>query len=77
MFHYPKDSYIPKHKDPGKFHYRINWVVKKPKSGGEFICNGAFHIIKDRLFGFRADKFYHRTTKANESRWVLSIGFKL
>lgn len=76
LFRYESGSHIPKHKDPGKFHYRINWVIKKPKSGGEFICNNYNCWIKDRLFGFRADKNYHKVTKTEGERWVLSIGFK-
>ena len=40
LIRYPESSEIPPHSDPvqtGK-HYRLNLVLKAPKSGGEFIC---------------------------------------
>jgi len=40
LIRYPEGSEIPPHRDPvqqGR-HYRLNIILKPPKSGGEFIC---------------------------------------
>lgn len=75
LFRYPKGSFIPKHKDPGKWHYRINIFFGKGKS--QFICQNT--IINNSYCSlFRADKYYHRTTKVEGgTRFVLSFGLKI
>src|SRR5262245_54604619 len=40
LIRYPEGSEIPPHTDPvssGR-HYRLNVILKSPRSGGEFVC---------------------------------------
>ena len=75
LFKYPEGSFIPKHKDPGNWHYRFNIFFGKGRA--EFICKKA--IINNKFISlFRADKYYHRTTAVKGgNRYVLSFGLKL
>lgn len=75
LFDYPEGSHIPKHKDPGRWHYRFNIFFGKGKS--EFICQDA--LINNKYISlFRADKYYHKTSIVKGgNRYVLSFGFKL
>ena len=78
VFHYATHSYLPKHKDPKKYgkQYRLNIVLRKPKSGGQFWCKGKHFNFNDRIIFFRADSNYHGMTKIEEgSRIILSLGF--
>lgn len=78
LFHYPEGSWIPKHKDPGKYgpHYRFNIELKKTDVGGEFKCSNKIFSLWNRVQCFRADTNYHRVTKIQKgSRWVLSFGW--
>jgi len=79
IFHYKTGSFIPKHKDPGKYgrHYRFNITLKKADKGGEFVCsNVVFRWWRFCLF--RADANFHKVKKIEKgSRWVLSIGVTL
>lgn len=80
IFRYPEGSYIPKHKDPscGRRIYRLNFVIKKAKNGGEFKCQKMIFSLFSRIHFFRADTSYHYVTKIEEgSRILLSFGFKL
>lgn len=76
LIHYPEGSEIPWHTDPvkGWEHHRINLVLKAPKKGGRFECNGIFQ--PGRLHRLHPDIDRHRVTKIeNGTRWVLSLGF--
>lgn len=80
IFYYPTNSCIPKHKDPsfGYKHYRLNFVVKAPKKGGEFNCKRIIFNFKNRIYIFRADKNYHSANTILEgSRILLSFGIRL
>jgi hypothetical protein len=52
LLRYPEGSEIPPHTDPvttGR-HYRLNIVLKSPKSGGEFVCaNPNFSTTRIKL----------------------------
>lgn len=77
IFHYPTGSFIPKHKDPAKFgpQWRLNFTLKKPIKGGEFVCNGPYYKWW-RFTLFRADFYYHYVNKIEEGeRWLISFGF--
>lgn len=77
LFYYPKGSYIPKHKDPGKFgkQYRLNFEIVKAKKGGQFQCKKIIWSLWNRIFLFRADAEYHKVSKIEEGcRIVLSFG---
>ena len=79
LFHYPTGSFIPRHKDPKKYgaQWRLNLTIKKPKSGGEFICEGPVYRWW-RFTLFRADRDYHYTKPVIEGeRLVLSLGLFL
>ena len=55
-------------------HHRLNIIIKKAKSGGEFICNNKKR--KGRIQYFRPDTMLHSVTKIEEGcRYVLSIGW--
>ena len=78
LFYYPKNSFIPKHKDPSKFgdQYRFNIELIKAKKGGIFICKNIIFNLLDRIYLFRADASYHKVTRIEEGvRIVLSFGF--
>lgn len=68
---------IPEHTDPVKSgfkHYRLNIILKKSTSGGEFIAEKSI-INWPRLKFFRPDLFKHSvTTVVGKPRYVLSFG---
>ena len=73
---FPKNSYIPPHKDEvkGKRHYRINIIIKHAKCGGIFEIEKS--IIDVKYFKlFRPDKYYHSVSEILDgNRVVLSFG---
>ena len=76
---YPEGSSVPPHTDPlghGR-HYRLNIILRSPKSGGEFVCsNPIFESTRIKLF--RPDASEHSVTQVHGgSRYVLSIGWVL
>lgn len=77
IIRYNDGSCIPPHVDsvdePGLEHHRLNIVLSKPKSGGEFICEGATRIW-NRIFYFRPDIQRHEVTPCVGTRIVLSVG---
>lgn len=79
LIRYPEGSEIAPHTDPvyvGR-HYRLNVIVKKSQSGGEFICKTPiFETARIKLF--RPDDCEHSVTKVTKgSRYVFSIGWVL
>ncbi|BCU65993.1 hypothetical protein F941_00352 [Acinetobacter bouvetii DSM 14964 = CIP 107468] len=72
-------SMIPQHQDPvqkGR-HFRLNIIIKKSQSGGEFICERDI-INLPRIKLFRPDLYRHEVTEVVGSpRYVLSIGWVL
>ena len=81
----PDQSELPPHKDPmrGKWkklkHYRLNIVIKKPKSGGEFTTEegGVIFNLFNRVILIRPDIYEHQVSKVQGSRYVLSFGFAI
>lgn len=79
LIRYPDGSAVPPHKDPvqrGR-HYRLNVILKAPRSGGEFLCAAPIYSSK-RVKLFRPDKCEHSVSRVEGgSRYVLSIGWVL
>jgi hypothetical protein len=79
LIRYPEGSEIPPHTDPvssGR-HYRLNVILKSPKSGGDFVCATPLFASK-RIKLFRPDACQHSVTRVvGGSRYVLSVGWVL
>jgi len=79
ILRYPDGSEVPPHKDPvarGR-HYRLNIILKSPRSGGEFVCSSPLFASK-RIKLFRPDSCEHSITRVSGgTRYVLSIGWVL
>ena len=77
LIRYPEGSSIPPHTDPvqrGR-HYRLNIILKSPRSGGEFVCRNPIYA-SDRIKLFRPDVSEHSVSLVQGgSRYVLSIGW--
>jgi hypothetical protein len=77
LIRYPDGSSVPPHTDPvqqGR-HYRLNIILKAPKSWGEFVCAQAIYS-SSRIKLFRPDACEHSVTPVHGgSRYVLSIGW--
>ncbi len=79
LLRYKPGAWIPPHTDKisDKRHYRLNFVIKKAKKGGIFICENPIFETK-RIKFFRPDLSVHSLTRINEgTRYVLSIGVAL
>lgn len=76
---YSEGSEIPPHTDPvstGR-HYRLNLVLKSPRSGGDFVCATPIFATR-RIKFFRPDRCEHSVTRVvGGTRHVLSIGWVL
>ena len=79
LIRYPDGSEIPPHTDPvaaGR-HYRLNVILKAPRSGGEFVCAKPL-FATTRIKLFRPDACEHSVTRVvGGSRYVLSVGWVL
>lgn len=80
LLKFPEGSQIPEHVDKvdeGFRHYRLNIILKKSLSGGEFMAEQSI-INWSRFKFFRPDISKHSVTKVvGGSRYVLSFGFLL
>ena len=79
LIRYPEGSEIPAHTDPVQAgrHYRLNIILKAPKSGGEFICTNPIYS-GSRVKLFRPDASEHSVARVvGGSRYVLSVGWVL
>jgi hypothetical protein len=77
LIRYPEGSEIPPHTDPVKTgrHFRLNVILKSPRSGGEFVCAKPI-FATTRLKFFRPDQCEHSVTRvAGGSRYVFSFGW--
>ena len=76
LLSYPENSELPSHVDsvPGYKHYRFNIVLRKPRKGGELICEEAI-INTPRIKFFRSDKPHTLSLIERGRRVVLSIGW--
>jgi len=79
LIRYPEGSEIPPHTDPvssGR-HYRLNIILKSPRSGGEFVCAQPLFETR-RIKLFRPDACEHSVTRVvGGSRYVFSVGWVL
>ena len=79
LLRYPVGTHTPLHRDPvtGGRHYRLNLVVWRSPSGGDFICDSALFQSR-RLNLFRSDISTHAVSRVEGGpRYVLSIGWVL
>lgn len=79
LLRFPEGTQIPPHRDPVKSgrHFRLNIIVKRSPSGGEFVCVDPI-FATDRVKFFRSDLCVHSVTRVvGGSRYVLSIGWVL
>lgn len=54
--------------------YKFNWVLVKPKEGGEFICDRTLFNLFGRFILFRPDLYQHQVSKIERGqRWLLSF----
>ena len=77
LIRYPEGSEIPQHTDPVQSgrHYRLNVILKSPRSGGEFVCADPIFATR-RIKLFRPDACAHSVTRVvGGSRYVLSVGW--
>jgi hypothetical protein len=77
LIRYPEGSEIPPHTDPVQSgrHYRLNVILKSPKSGGEFVCAAPLFATR-RIKLFRPDACEHSVTRVvGGSRYVFSLGW--
>lgn len=79
LFRFLDGAEIPPHRDPvpsGR-HYRLNIILKQPRSGGEFTCSDTI-FDWNRVKFFRPDRSLHSVTKVQGgARYVLSFGWVL
>lgn len=79
IIRYPDGTAILPHTDPVDYgrHFRLNLILKSPKSGGEFVCATPIFATR-RIKLFRPDICEHSVTKVvGGSRYVLSLGWVL
>jgi len=80
LLKFPEGSKIPEHvdaADEGFRHFRLNIILKKSHSGGEFLSESSI-INWSRIKFFRPDVSKHSVTQVvGGSRYVLSFGFLL
>jgi hypothetical protein len=79
LLRYPAGTQIPPHRDPvaGGRHYRLNVVLWRSPTGGDFICDTPI-IHSSRFNLFRSDICTHSVTRVEGgSRYVLSVGWVL
>ena len=76
LLRFPMGAEIPPHRDQvtsGR-HFRLNIILKKSRSGGEFICEKSL-VNLPRIKLFRSDLYENAVTKVQgSSRYVLSMG---
>ena len=77
LLKFPTGSEITPHVDrvESGAHYRLNMVIRRARSGGEFVCTNAIHD-SPRIKLFRPDVCEHSVTRVESgTRYVLSIGW--
>jgi len=77
ILRFPPGSEIAPHTDPVSLgrHYRLNIVLKRAASGGEFVCATPIYASA-RIKLFRPDACEHSVTRVEQgSRYVLSLGW--
>ncbi len=76
LVRYPEGHKVLPHVDmisEGRL-YKLNCVLIKPKTGGEFICDKNIFNLFGRLYLFRPDLYQHQVSKIlHGNRWLLSF----
>lgn len=79
LFRYLDGAAVSPHRDPlesGR-HYRLNVVLRRSPSGGEFVCSETI-FSSPRVKLFRPDVSLHSVSEVRGgSRYVLSLGWIL
>lgn len=77
LIRYPAGTGVRFHTDPveGRRHYRLNVVLRRPRSGGAFRMLGRPLLAFWRVYLFRPDRYAHTVeTVQKGERWVFSLG---
>ena len=77
ILRFKEGTEIPPHTDTVSAgeHYRLNIVLKKAKSGGEFLCSSPI-FENTRVKYFRPDLAEHSVSRVmSGTRYVLSVGW--
>lgn len=54
--------------------YKFNWVLVKPREGGEFNCERTVFNLFGRFILFRPDLYQHQVSRIERGqRWLLSF----
>lgn len=76
LVRYPEGHKIGSHLDmvsEGRL-YKLNYVLIKPRAGGQFFCEQNIINLSGRLYLFRPDLYQHGVSKIERgSRWLLSF----
>ena len=76
LVRYPQGHKVGPHVDmvsAGRL-YKLNWVLIKPRAGGEFICDKNLFNLFGRVYLFRPDLHQHRVSRIEQgNRWLLSF----
>ncbi|WP_166254977.1 2OG-Fe(II) oxygenase [Marinobacter salicampi] len=78
LVRYPEGHKVVPHVDmvSGGRLYKLNCVLAKPRSGGEFICEKNIFNLFGRVILFRPDLHQHRVSRIERgNRWLLSFAF--
>ena len=73
---YPEGHRVVPHVDmiaDGRL-FKLNYVLSKPKAGGEFLCEKNIFNLFGRLYLFRPDLYEHQVSRIEKgNRWLLSF----
>jgi hypothetical protein len=76
LVRYPEGHKVRPHQDmiaEGRL-YKLNCLLVKPRSGGEFACDKNIFNLFGRLILFRPDLHRHQVSKIERgNRWLLSF----
>lgn len=76
LVRYPQGHSIMPHLDmmaEGRL-YKFNWVLVKPREGGEFSCDKTVFNLFGRFILFRPDLYQHQVSRIERGqRWLLSF----
>ncbi|SFR43985.1 hypothetical protein SAMN04488073_1264 [Marinobacter gudaonensis] len=76
LVHYPEGHRVVPHIDMvahGRL-YKLNLVLKQPRSGGQFICERNIFNLIGRAYLFRPDLYQHQVSRIEKgNRWLLSF----
>ncbi|AOY86814.1 hypothetical protein BKP64_00710 [Marinobacter salinus] len=76
LVRYPEGHKVVPHVDmvsEGRL-WKLNCVLVKPKTGGEFVCEKNIFNLFGRVYLFRPDLHQHRVSKIERgNRWLLSF----